>query len=419
MFGMIWFMPLARQVSSFLRRHNVMKSIVSSLVLLFGIQLGLLFPVLLFFQRLPLIVWIICIPATFVFSVLICLFWLVLLLLPFPGLIAVLAPPLNAATGLLLSGVRTLGSLPGLSLWIHSPNLLTASGIILIFFGCCLFLRLRIQVRSVLLFLGASVVVISLLPLSHSATDYIQFSVGNADAAVLWDQDKVYVIDTGENDSTLSTFLRTRRLIPDAVILTHLHADHAGGLLSMIDDEIPVRLLYLPEGAELQQVHPDFLLLLSRLRASGTEIRVLSRGDVLPLPSGSLTVLWPEKGKVRPGHDANDYSLVSRLVLKGTSLLHAGDISGSYELYSAAPANLLKVSHHGSSFSTGESFLSVVSPDAILLSCRHLSRLEAFRERCGGVPVFGTPESGAITVSFEDDGFTVIPCLSDVFSGGK
>ena len=115
----------------------------------------------------------------------------------------------------------------------------------------------------------------------HTATEYIQLSAGNADAAVLWDQDRVYVFDTGEEDGTLSSFLRARRLTPDAVVLTHLHADHAGGLRSMIDDGIPVRTILLPAGAEDQQIHPDVLSLLDELRTSGTEIRTLSRGDRL------------------------------------------------------------------------------------------------------------------------------------------
>ena len=418
MFGLVWFRPLSLKAASAMGGHRLAGRVLSSLVLLLGIQLGLLFPELLFFQRLPLIVWIISIPATFVFSVLICLFWLALALVPVPGLLSIFASPLSTLTGLLLSGIRSLGTLPGLTLWIHSPTLLTGVGIVLLFAGSCLLVRQRFIVRSALLLLGAAAVAVSLLPYPHSATEYIQFSAGNADAAVLWDRDRVVVIDTGENDGVLSSFLRSRRLTPDAVILTHLHADHAGGLQSMIDDEIPVPLLCLPEGAENQQIHPDFLRLLSVLRVSGTEIITLSRGDTLSLPSGSLTVLWPEKGKVRTGQEANDYSLVSRILLKGTVLLQTGDISGTYESYCAAPADILKASHHGSPSSTGEAFLDSVSPSAVLLSCKYPERLDAFRERCGAIPVFGTAESGAVTVQFEDNRYTIIPYLSNLSTGG-
>ena len=250
-----------------------------------------------------------------------------------------------------------------------------------------------------------------LLPVPHNVTEYIQLSAGNADAAVLWDNDKVYAMDTGEDNSILSGFLRSRRLTPDAVILTHLHTDHAGGLHSLIQDEIPIRLILLPAGALEQDIHPDMAALLQELQMKGTEIRELSRGDVLQLPSGTLTVLWPEKGKTRPGQDANNYSLVSRLTLNGTVLLQTGDLSGIYEIYCAAPADILKAAHHGSASSTGPAFLSSVSPDAILLTCRSVSRLDDFRSRTGGIPVYGSAECGAVTVHFEQDSYTVTPYL--------
>ncbi len=410
-FGIFWFAPLSRRLCPF--RKKIPRALFDSLFITFGAQLGILFPELLFFQRLPLLVFLVNLPATLVFSFLILLFWLALLFIPVPALSSLLSGPLSAVTGLLLSGIRSLGSVPGLTLWLHVPNAVTAMGVLLVFLGCCSFLRIRRLFRAACVAAGTAALVLSLLPLPHTSTEYIQFSSGNADAAVLWDRNEVYVIDAGENDATLSSWLRARRLVPDAVILTHLHADHAGGLRSMIDDGIPVRLVYLPEGAETQDIHPDFLTLLGELRAAGTEIRTLSRGDVLPLPSGTLSVLWPEKGKTRPGQDANNYSLVSRLTLKGTVLLQAGDITGSYERYCAVPADLLKASHHGSPASTTEAFLAAVSPDAILLSCRKEDRLQAFRERIGKIPVYGTPESGALTVLFEEGSFTVIPFISD------
>lgn len=411
MFGLVWFLPLLRRIQPF--RGRITGRIFESLLLTFGVQLGLLLPELFFFQRLPLLVFLINLPAMLISGVLITVFWLVLLLLPFPSVAGWLSGPLSAVTGTLLSGIRHLGSLPGLTLWIHTPTLLTAFGLCLVFGGVCAFLRIRFSLRAACILLGSALLVFSLLPLPHSTTEYIQLSDGDADTAVLWDRDKVYVLDTGEDDSVLSSFLRKRRLTPDAVILTHLHADHAAGLRSLINDEIPVRLLMLPVGAEKQLIHPDFIILLEELRNAGTEIRFLSRGDVLPLPSGTLTVLWPEDGKVRSSQDANHYSLVSRICLNGSVLLQTGDITGTYESYCAAPADILKAAHHGSRSSTSAEFLETVSPDVVLVSCRRNSRLQDFRIRLGTLPVFGTSESGAVTVRFDENGYTVIPFLSD------
>ena len=411
MFGVIWFIPLIRRFHSV--RHRIPRMVFESMIITFGVQLGLLFPELLFFQRLPLLVFLINLPAMMISGVMISAFWIVLLLLLVPGIVASFSGLLSAVTGWLLSGVRYLGSLPGLTLWIHMPTWLTALGVILLFLAFCVFLRIRLRLRIIYAMLGLSVIIFSLLPLEHHTAEYIQFSVGNADAAVLWDNNRVIVIDTGEDDGTLSSFLRKRRLTPDTVILTHLHADHAGGLRSLINDAIPVRQVLLPVDAEKQQVHPDFLRLLDELQASGTTIGYLSRGDVIPLPSGMITVLWPEKGKVRPGQDANNYSLVSRITLKGSVLLHTGDIKGSYESYCAAPSDILKASHHGSPSSSTVRFLETVSPDTVLLSCQRLSRLQDYRERIGNIRVYGTAESGAVTVRFEEGYYSVVPFVSD------
>lgn len=415
-FGLLWFIPWAVRLNPF--RNRFLSRVFESFVATFGIQLAILLPELYFYQRLPLLSFIVNLPATAVFSLLIGAYWLALILLPLPGLTALLSGPLSLATGGLLSAVRSLGSLPGLTVWLPSPNLVTALGVLLLAAGLCAIVRLSARVRVPLVLAGAAAVVLSLLPHPHVSTEYIQFSVGNADAAVLWDQDRVLVLDTGTDDGQISGYLRSRRLTPDLVILTHLHSDHAGGLAALLRDRIPIRTLCLPAGAERQAVDPDILELLSRLRAGGTEIRTLSRGDVLPLPSGTLSVLWPEKGRVRPGQDANRYSLTSRLSLKGSSMLLTGDLHGSYEMYAAAPADILKAAHHGSRTSTSPEFLSAVSPGVILLSCAGDARTVDLIGRSGGVPVWSTADCGALTLRFEEGGYTVIPWLQPVLSGG-
>ena len=395
-------------------RRRLPRWLWDSAAVVFGAQLGILLPELWFFQKLPLLGFIISIPATAYASALIALDWITLLLLPVPGLSGLLASLASAATSLLTGLVRNLSALPGISLWAHAPNGVTVLGILLVATALCALLRLSRKTRGCLLAAGVVLTVVSLLPMPHTSTEYIQFSAGNADAAVLWDQDRVIVIDTGTDDGILSTFLRRRRLTPDAVVLTHLHSDHAGGLRSMLDDEIPVPLLLLPAGAEEQLVHEDITALLAQLRASGTEIRYLGKGDELSLPSGSLSVLWPENGKTRPGQDANRYSLVSLITLKGVTLLQSGDISGEYEMYSAVPADLLKAPHHGSSSSSSEAYLDAVDPQAVLLSCKSESRHLSYAERLSPDTVlWSTARSGALTLRFDEGRVAVIPYLQE------
>lgn len=393
-------------------RRRLPRWLWDSAAVVAGAQLGILLPELWFFQKLPLLGFAVNIPATAYASALIALDWITLLLLPVPGLSGLLASLASAATSLLTGIVRALAAVPGISLWVQAPSLLTVFGVLLIIAALCALLRLSRKARGCLLAAGVAVTVFSLLPMPHTSTEYIQFSAGNADAAVLWDQDRVVVMDAGTDDGIISTFLRRRRLTPDMVILTHLHTDHAGGLHSMLDDGIPVPLLLLPAGAEDQLVHEDIAALLAELRASGTEVRYLGRGGQLSLPSGSLEVLWPETGKTRSNQDANHYSLVSLITLKGVTMLQAGDISGEYEMYSAVPADLLKASHHGSSSSSSGAFLEAVAPRAVLLSCKSETRHASFAERLGpDTALWSTARSGALTLRFEENRVTVIPYL--------
>ena len=94
-------------------------------------------------------------------------------------------------------------------------------------------------------------------------------------------------------------------------------------------------------------------------------------------------------------------------------MLQAGDISGEYEMYSAVPADLLKAAHHGSSSSSSEAYLAAVAPQAVLLSCKSVSRHDAWAERVSpDTALWSTARSGALTLRFEDGHVTVIPYLS-------
>ena len=174
-----------------------------------------------------------------------------------------------------------------------------------------------------------------------------------------------------------------------------------------MNDRIPVKTCYLPAHGDTLDIEPEALALVEQLRLSGTEIIEVSRGDVIDLPSGRLTVLWPEKGRVRPGKEANFYSMTLLAEIKGSTMLLTGDLDGLYEMYAAAPADILKAAHHGSGDSTGERFLTQVAPQTVLLSSSNLDRLRRMQEKAVDADVFSTRQHGALTICFDQDGYTI------------
>ncbi len=371
-----------------------------------AVQIGILLPQLYWYQQFPVISLFINVFVLAGASVLLMLYWAVLLLMAVPGVGPLLGGLAGKLTGFLTAGVRFLGDLDWISVWTRQANLWTVLGCLLLFAGMGWTWFLKMRFRKTLTVLGLAAVILSVIAWPRTGTEYIQFSVGNADASVLRDGDTVWAIDTGDS-ATLSGYLRQQRLPLDTLVISHLHKDHVLGVLDLVSDRIPVRRLILPEGAELQRdVAPECLEAIALLESRGTEIVHAGRGDTYELPSGEAAVLWPEHGRVRSGKDSNPNSLVLLFRVQGVRLLTGGDLTSEYEMYSAVPADLLKIAHHGAKGSTQEAYLSAVNPKVLLLSNRREDRYERTLERAGYRTVYATQAVGAITVTFDNGTFT-------------
>ena len=368
-------------------------------------QIGVLLPQLYWFGSLPLLALLVNMPVLAYCGLLMTLYWLTLAALPVPILREALGMAACGATEFLLAAVRELGALEGISLWTRQADLLTALGWGLLMLGLCAGLPGWCRRhRGFLVLTGVCLMLTILLPLPAADPTYTQYDVGSADAAILRDGGYTLVIDAGEDGQTIASALHQQRRSVDLLILTHLHSDHAGGLRALLDAGIPVAVCCLPAGAEAALADEGILPLLAELVARGTEVKYLSRGDVLALPSGSLTVLWPRKEPVMSGGDANDTSLVLLAEVRGVTMLLTGDLPGRYEQYVQLPADVLKAAHHGSTGSTLPDFLQAVDPTVLLLSNGSEARSLSMAERAGDIPLYATDARGSITLTFMGGG---------------
>jgi competence protein ComEC len=157
----------------------------------------------------------------------------------------------------------------------------------------------------------------------------------------------------------------------DMLVMTHTDADHITGLAEVLDRYQVDR--WLESGIPDQD--PTYLACRKILAKKAIPDDQLRAGHWLDLGHGiKLEVLHPP-GELLSGTtaDANNNSLVLRLVWNDVEFLLAGDVEAPAEQYlmrSGQPlsACVLKVGHHGSAQSSTTDFLSAVSPSFAVIS---------------------------------------------------
>ena len=153
----------------------------------------------------------------------------------------------------------------------------------------------------------------------------------------------------------------------DLIILTHPDHDHISGLLEVLERYKVDNILWtgiLSEGGEYEQ----WLDLISK---EGAEIIIAKAGQRITAGDARIDVLFPfENLEGENVSDANNTSIVSKLIFGKTSFLFMGDAYKSTErLLNNIDSDVLKVSHHGSKTSSDKNFISLVSPNIAVISC--------------------------------------------------
>ncbi len=197
--------------------------------------------------------------------------------------------------------------------------------------------------------------------------------VGPGEAMLVTCGGEAMLVDAGEEDAgglVLQYLAAAGVTHLKAVVATHAHSDHMGGM-----DEVLAGISYDgvyvgPTSLEDSWVAPPcYDNLMEQLAHDGKAPTTLKAGDRFLLGQATVQVLGP----ILPQYDVNDTSLVLKICYKSSSFLLTGDMGQEAEqqLVDARvdlQADLLKLGHHGSSGSTGELFLKQVNPTLALVS---------------------------------------------------
>ena len=203
----------------------------------------------------------------------------------------------------------------------------------------------------------------------ESAEDLLEIhyiDVGQGDAILIKGPGgENILIDAGTNSNTenLISYIQKQEVKSfTAVIGTHPHEDHIGGLDKVID-RFDVQSVYMPRVTHTTKTFEDVLDSIDR---KGLRIKSAASGVKIPITFGDAMFLAPVSETYK---DLNNYSGVLRLEYGDHVYIFTGDaeeLSEKEMLSTHSPALLraqvLKVGHHGSVSSTSSDFLNTIQP---------------------------------------------------------
>ncbi len=305
-----------------------------------------------------------------------------ILISPFSGVLNdVLCLPLELFLGLMHQFVFSTASQSWAWLTVDSPDWLLFPIWISIVLALSAFREPQLRNKLIIVCMALvvcyqSIGILSKLYPSELTVTY--FDVGQGDAALIQTPNGANVlIDTGvwrpgynAGKSIILPHLQAEGITKlDAVILSHPHADHIGGILELMRS-MPIDAIYNSGFAYDSRLYENYLELADSLKIPVSSV---TAGDVLPIDGSVLfLVLGPEGGRFNA--DPNQHSIVLEVVYNSTEFLFTGDADEHQEQrlldnYSGLlDTDVLKVAHHGSRTSSSDEFISVSSPEISVIS---------------------------------------------------
>ena len=239
--------------------------------------------------------------------------------------------------------------------------------------------------------------------------------VGQADCILLECDNEFMLIDGGNRDDgrMVVSYLESCGVEElQAVVCTHAHEDHVGGLPSVLA-VYPTKSAYAPTDTYNSSVFNSFLRYADQQRL---EVTIPAPGDKITLGSADITVLGPVKSYADP----NNTSIVLLVEFGETRFLFTGDMErdaendmlNHWEDRMNWNVDVLKSGHHGSSTSSGYRFIYETDPEYAIVSCGkdndyghpHRETISLYKD--AGLPMLRTDELG--TVLAVSDGTEIV-----------
>ena len=232
--------------------------------------------------------------------------------------------------------------------------------------------------------------------------------VGQADAILLETEGRFMLIDGGNKDDSqlVVSYLEQQGVEElEAVICTHAHEDHVGGLPAVLA-VFPTQAVYAPTKTYSSKIFDSFLYYVDQ---QGLDVTIPSPGQLLTFGDMIMTFVGP----VQSYAETNDTSIVISAFFDDVRFIFTGDMEVAAENDMLDywgeqmdwDSTVLKVGHHGSSTSSSYRFLREIDPEYAIVSVGadnsygHPHKEILSRYADADIPLFRTDELGHIVVT--------------------
>ncbi len=258
---------------------------------------------------------------------------------------------------------------------------------------------------TVLLFLACGW--FSELDRNFGALNVLALDVGQGESVALYDDTAAVLVDCGSSNNAVQAgavaadeliALGIRRL--DAVVVTHYHADHTNGLLTLLT-RVKADRLYLPDIEDEYGVREKIENFAEKKKIPITYVTELTTTDA----GGFTLTIYPPLGE----GDMNEQGLAVLGSADDFDVLITGDMSSTteqalVETYPVPDIETLLVSHHGSRNASGLDFLTAITPETAIISVGensygHPAPEALLRLDAVGAKIYRTDGSGHIRIT--------------------
>lgn len=244
---------------------------------------------------------------------------------------------------------------------------------------------------------------------------------------------EIYFLDVGQGDAVLTVLPGGVKILTDAgpdsrirrslekvlsgnkthyidiAIISHPQSDHFGGFKELLKSyKFGV---FLWNGKETSG-NPDWPELINDIKKQKIPLVVVGKNDKVRLNDAVLEFISPDPA-ILMSAEPNDTALVQILKTSSFNFLSTADIGLEIEKRLIREldlhADILKVGHHGSKYSSGEIFLAEVKPRLAVISVGsgnrygHPAPETLNRIKAAGAAVLRTDKAGTISVIAESD----------------